>query len=211
VPVGTLVTLPGSTLLRQGVGVPTALGGTGLPLPDGRFIPPATLEAGVLIYPNELAIISAYIHDYNTTIAADLAGLGVLVDTNAIFNDIRAHGYHIGGITLTTSFITGGIFSADGFHPSSIGYMIVADEFIRVLNEARGLSIPRPSFNHVLFTPNVPQTGASVRGGDPENYSFGMWSDLLRATSAAKGLTVKLPELPERPVRGAGPRVVTRD
>jgi hypothetical protein len=212
------VTLPGLALLRQGIGVPTALGGTGLPLPDGGFTPPATLNAGVLIYPNELAIITAYINDYNTTIAADLAGRGVLVDINALYDDLLAHGYHIGGITLTSSFITGGIFSADAYHPSSIGYTIIADEFIRKMNEELDLAIPGPSFNEVLFTPNCapgsygcPEAGASVRGGDPTEYSFGMWSELLQATGAARSLKIKLPELLERPVRGAGPRAVTRD
>ena len=82
------------------------------------------------------------------------------------------------------------------------------------------LAIPRPSFNEVLFTPNCfpgsfgCPTGASVRGEDPTEYSFAMWSELLRATGAARGLTVKLPELANlaaRPTRGAGPRTVARD
>ena len=46
VPEGTLVTLPASSLLAQGIGVPTALGGTGLPLPDGKLTAQG-LEAGV--------------------------------------------------------------------------------------------------------------------------------------------------------------------
>src|SRR6266496_2323794 len=48
-PPGTLVTLPASSLLAQGIGIPVALGGTGLPLPDGGFSPPSTLNPGVLL------------------------------------------------------------------------------------------------------------------------------------------------------------------
>ena len=130
---------------------------------------------------------------------------------HAIFDEIGAHGYHLGGLTLSSSFLTGGIFSADGFHPSSIGYTIVADEFIRSMNEHLGLSIPRPSFNHVLFTPNVPATGSAVRDGGEWHYSIGMWRQLLEGTNAAKSLALILPEGPERAIRGGGRRTVTRD
>ena len=69
VPDGTLVTLPASALLAQGIGVPVALGGTGQPLPDGQFIPPATVVPGVLLYPDEVAGIEEFIADYNAIIA----------------------------------------------------------------------------------------------------------------------------------------------
>jgi hypothetical protein len=215
VPDGTLVTLPASALLAQGIGVPTALGGLGTPLPDGQFIPPATVVPGVLLYPDEIEQISDLIDTFNDIIATDIAAAGGhLVDINAIFAEIKAHGYHIGGITLTANFLTGGIFSADGFHPSSIGYTMVADEFIRVMNEELGLSIPRPDFNHVLFTPNVPATGSAVTDGGEYGYSLAMWRDLLATMSPQGGASVRFPEdrsvprLRERPTRvirrGAG-------
>ena len=212
VPDGTLVTLPASSLLAQGIGVPVALGGTGQPLPDGQFVPPATVVPGVLLYPDEIAGIEDFIADYNATIASQIAGVaGALVDINGIFDDISANGYHIGGITLTSAFLRGGIFSADGFHPSSIGYTIVADSFIRAMNAELGLEIPPPDFNHVLFTPNVPQTGAGVRGGGEWGYSIGMWRDLLERTGAASGFTIQMPEaLGTAPARG-GPRRIVRD
>ena len=210
-PAGTLVTLPASSLLSQGVGVPVALGGTGQPLPNGEFIPPQTLVPGVLLYPDEIAGIEEYIADYNDIIAADIASAGgVLVDVNETFAEIAHEGFEIGGITLTTAFLSGGIFSADGFHPSSIGYTIVADEFIRTMNLELGLEIPRPNYNHVLFTPNVPQTGAGVRGGGAWGYNLAMWRDLLERTGALRGLTLKMPEAARKPSRG-GAREVSRD
>jgi lysophospholipase L1-like esterase len=211
VPDGTLVTLPASALLQQGIGVPVALGGTGQPLPDGEFVPPATVIPGVLLYPDEIADIEEVITAYNDTIAGQIAGVGgVLVDVNATFDHIAHDGYHIGGIVLTRSFLSGGIFSADGFHPSSIGYTIVADEFLRVMNAELGLAIPRPDFRHVLFTPNVPATGAGVRGGGEYSYSLGMWRGLLERTGALRGFTLQMPDSAVRPTRG-GRRPATRD
>ncbi len=132
------------------------------------------------------------------------------MDINAIFDEIGAHGFHLGGISLTTSFLSGGIFSADGVHPSSIGYSIVASNFIRVMNFELGLEIPPVDFSHVLFTPNVPQTGAGVRGGGEWGYSLAMWRDLLERTGAARGYSLQMPESGLGRIRG-GLRRVIRD
>ncbi len=143
VPDGTLITLPASPLLAQGIGVPVALGGTGNPLPNGSFFN-GVLSPGVILYPDEVADIEEYVAAYNATIAEQIDGVGgVLVDINAIFDDVTAHGYHIGGITLTSAFLSGGIFSADGVHPSSIGYSIVAQAFINAMNAELGLESRR--------------------------------------------------------------------
>jgi lysophospholipase L1-like esterase len=211
VPDGTLVTLPASALLAQGIGVPVALGGTGNPLPDGT-VQGGVLIPGFLLYPNEIAGIEEYIAAYNQTIEEDIAGVGgVVVEINEIFDDFTAHGYHIGGITLTSAFLRGGIFSADGVHPSNIGYTIVADAFIQTMNAELHLEIPRPDFNHVLFTPNVPATGAGVRGGGEWSYSIGMWRDLLERIGAARGLTIQMPDALGTAAPRGGPRRVARD
>lgn len=210
VPDGTLVTLPASSLLAQGIGVPVALGGTGIPLPDGRFTGTAIVP-GVLLYPDEVAQITAFIESYNATIATQIAGAGgVLVDLHGLFDEVSVHGYEIGGLLLTSQFLTGGLFSADGFHASSIGYTIAADEFIKVMNAELGLEIPRPNFSHVLFTPNVPQTGSGVRDGGRYHYTLEMWKQLLTSTNAARGYALQMPEADRVTARG-GPRVVTRD
>lgn len=210
VPDGTLVTLPASSLLAQGIGVPVALGGTGIPLPDGRFTGTAVVP-GVLLYPDEVAQITDTIHAYNSTIASQIAGIGgVLVDIHGLYDEVSVHGYEVGGFTLTSNFLTGGIFSADGFHPSSIGYTLAADVFIRAMNEQLGLEIPRPNFSTVLFTPNVPQTGSGVRDGGRYHYSLEMWEKLLTTTNAARGYALQMPETDRVPAR-RGPRVVTRD
>jgi hypothetical protein len=69
IPPDTLVTLQAAPLLRQGIGIPTALGGTGIPLPDGKFIPPTTLSPGVLLYADEVAQLEDWTTHFNATIA----------------------------------------------------------------------------------------------------------------------------------------------
>ena len=159
-PPGTLVNLQAQPLLASGFGIPMALGGSGLPLPHGVFTPPATFTPGVILYPDDVTSIRDHVDGYNAAIAASASANGaILVDIHTLFDKVAAQGYTIGGITVTTSFITGGIFSYDGVHPSPIGYGIVADEFVKALNAAKGTNIPRPNFSQILFTPNVPPVG----------------------------------------------------
>jgi len=197
-PPGSRVTLPASQLLGKGIGIPVAAGGTGQPLPNGTFTPPSTLTPGVVLYPDEIALIESSVDSFNGVIASTVAGAGgSLVDVNEIYNKIAAEGYEIGGIRLTNSFLTGGVFSADGYHPSSIGYTILADNFIKVMNVGRAVPIPRPNFSHVLFTPNVPQTGgASVVDGGPWNYTLQMWENLMASTLSSRALRVLSPQAP---------------
>ncbi|MBK9461543.1 MAG: hypothetical protein IPN94_19510 [Sphingobacteriales bacterium] len=46
------------------------------------------------------------------------------------------------GVAVSSAFISGGAFSLDGIHPTDRGYAIVANEFIRTINEAYGASVP---------------------------------------------------------------------
>jgi lysophospholipase L1-like esterase len=207
-PAGSLVTLPASSLLGQGIGVPVAAGGTGAPLPHG-FIDATGLHAGVTLYPDEVALLQERVIQYNDAIES-FPPITV-VDVYGIFNDIRAHGYHVGGIDLTPAFISGGIFSYDGVHPSTIGYTIIADAFIQAMNEAVGQDqFPRPDFSEVLFTPNVPATGGNLRVGGPWGYTFETWREVLSKT-LREAAAVTLPGL-SRGIgdRETGTRTVTR-
>jgi lysophospholipase L1-like esterase len=175
IPATTLVTLQASTLLAQGFGIPLALGGNGQGLPDGGFTPPVTLNAGVLLYADEVAAIQTRTGELNAQIASIGAANGAIpIDIHAFYDNVKVNGYEIGGLTLTKDFLTGGIFSADGFHPTNIAHVIVADEIIKALN-AKGAAIPEPDFSKVLFTGNVPTPSAIiVTGAGPWGYSLDM-------------------------------------
>lgn len=142
---GDYVTLQGASLIAQGYGTPGKP-----PLPDGgivggQFVP------GVVLRAAEAAAINARIAQLNGIIAQEAAAVGApVLDVNSIFNDIVAHGYMLGGIKLTASFLTGGIFSYDGVHPQRLGYALVANEFVKLINSAFGARVPQVNLQKYL-------------------------------------------------------------
>ena len=91
---------------------------------------------------------------FNSTIATVAAANGAaVVDFFAFFNNIARNGYAIAGETYTTAYVSGAIFSLDGVHPSSRGYGIVANEYIKVMNAKFGMSIP---FVDISQIPGIP-------------------------------------------------------
>lgn len=130
-PPTAFVTLAASTLLAQGVGVPTAFGGTGTALPDE-----------VILDPGEVAVIRDYVAVNNQAIRDICAAAQVpVLDVHGLLTDIAGPGRHVAGVILTAAFLSGGIFSYDGVHPTDLGYAVVANEWIRVINENGG-SLP---------------------------------------------------------------------
>jgi hypothetical protein len=91
----------------------------------------------------EVALTEDYVTSYNATITsvAQQKGLAVF-DAYTFLNNVKAHGLLINGIALSSSYISGGIFSLDGVHLTPRGYAIVANEFIKAINAKYGSSIP---------------------------------------------------------------------
>lgn len=69
-----------------------------------------------------------------------------LVNMNSFFNTLRANdmlgGTTYDGVAFTTGYLSGGLFSLDGIHPTNQGSAVVANEFIKVINTQFGASIP---------------------------------------------------------------------
>jgi hypothetical protein len=202
-PSGTLVTLAAASLEAQGVGIPClvymAQGGPanfcvgtmpdGNPNPNGQALPDgsltqAGLSPGVLLYADEVAYLHQRTSDLNAAIATAAAGVGAKVmDVNALFNDIRARGRSYGGVHVSTAFLTGGLFSYDGVHPSNIGYAVVADEMVKFINTSYGTHLTRPNVWEVLFesdNPNRPLAPPNTRPGTQSIYPVELWQDVLR-------------------------------
>jgi hypothetical protein len=153
-PSGSLVTLGASSLLAQGVGIPTALGGRGAPLPDE-----------VVLDPSELAIIKDRVTANNQAIASICQAANIpVLDINGIMRDLAQNGRVIGGVTFTSSYLTGGIFSYDGVHPTDLGYAITANEWIRLMN-ANGAALPEVDLLPFVGLPTT--VSASGRGRVP--------------------------------------------
>jgi hypothetical protein len=165
VPAGTIVPLPLGALMKVGYGIPCQIAPTlpkcDNPLPDNATLIGTTGFPG-LLYPSEVTLLKARQVEYNTQIRTLAGGAGYKIfDTAAVLADIKARGRSFGGMTLTSSYLSGGIFSYDGVHPSAIGYALVADELVQFVNATFGTSVPRIDISPYLFN------GNSQAGGFP--------------------------------------------
>jgi lysophospholipase L1-like esterase len=127
-PTGSLVTLAASPYLTEGIGIPSAQGGTGLPLPDEVVLDPA-----------ETAAIRDRVKALNQVIRDVCQASGFsLLDVHALMDEVSTRGREVGGVTLTSDFLTGGVFSYDGVHLTDLGYAVVANEWIALINAGGG-------------------------------------------------------------------------
>ena len=147
---GDFVLLTATAELAQGRGIPTALGGSGQPLSDTSVLSAA-----------EAATIHDYIVAYNQIIAKAATDKGAaLVDANAILKDLATNGIRVGGISYTSAFLTGGVFSYDGVHPTAFGYAYIANQFIDAINKQFGGDIPEVDLYPFVFGP-LPKRGVA--------------------------------------------------
>jgi hypothetical protein len=172
-----LAALGGKSLLGLGFGIPCAvapLPQCGKPLPDGGFVPPATVNIGVLLYPDEVAAIDTRIKAMNSVISAAAAANGFkYFDFYALGTDLIANGRTYGGIHITKNFVTGGMFAyGEAVHMSNIGYTILADELVQFINTSYGAHFPRPNVFTALTTPDTPAAGSTALTLDEESVLF---------------------------------------
>ena len=169
-------TTVGPTLAAQGISAVWVVRGVGDTIPVNVMTNYLTLKAIDLLnqgkglsksnpLPNSVVLdslealnVKNVINDYNTTIAsvATAKGFG-LVDANALLNNAKK-GLTVNGIKFTTQYVTGGLFSLDGVHPTSRGYAIIANEFIKVINQKWGANIP------LVNVANIPGSLILVKG-----------------------------------------------
>ena len=151
---GDRVLLTARAELAQGKGIPVALGGSGQPLSDA-----AVLSA------SEIATITARIGAYNTILRNEATRVGAaFVDMNATFREVATNGLDVGGLTFTENFLTGGVFSYDGVHPTAFGYAYVANLFLDAINGQFDGEIPLVNLHPFLFGTST--TAASPVEGD---------------------------------------------
>jgi GDSL-like Lipase/Acylhydrolase len=147
-PPGALVTLGASSLLAQGVGIPTSVGGNGQPLPGE-----------VILDQNEVAIIQERVRVNNQAIRDIASANGATVlDLNAIFTEFTEDGRNVGGVVVTEEFLTGGLFGYDGLHLTDMGYALLANEWIAAINASGAATLPL-----VDLGPFFGITGSAVR------------------------------------------------
>jgi lysophospholipase L1-like esterase len=186
---GDFVLLSATTEIAAGRGIPAAIGGSGQPLSDG-----VVLTAG------EAANIRARVAQYNATISAVASERSAaLVDAASVLSDLRTRGVNVGGVTYNSAFLTGGVFSYDGVHPTAFGYAYIANLFIDAINAKFGGGIePVDLYPFVFGTNGIGNpTSSSVDFFDPAMVVMSP-----EATHSVTDLAVKKkPVKPRRPRR----------
>jgi hypothetical protein len=129
---GDKVLLSALEYINQGYGIPEVFGGNGVPMPSHTVLTVAEQE-----------FAQGRVNTFNSIIRDITTQYGfALVDINARLRHIYENGYQLGNQLLTTDFVTGGLFSIDGVHPTTRGYGIVANEFITTMNQRYGANVP---------------------------------------------------------------------
>jgi len=152
------VLLPASAALAQGIGIPQAAGGTGQPLPDELVLSESEVSA-IRSRTNAFNQIIREVASQTDSPVADIGGLLL---------EGAGNGFDLGGIEFTSDFVTGGLISLDGVHPTPLGYALAANEFIRVINQHYGAHIQPVDLYRFIFgsdasaIPSIP--GASIAG-----------------------------------------------
>ncbi|MBI3518202.1 MAG: hypothetical protein HY062_02435 [Bacteroidetes bacterium] len=92
---------------------------------------------------SEIATIEAAINDYNVVLKniADSKGLA-FVDVNSFFAKIKT-GFNYNGVAVSAAFVSGGAYSLDGLNLSPRGNALLANEFIKSINNYYSSAIPQ--------------------------------------------------------------------
>jgi hypothetical protein len=152
---GDLVLLTAAGSLATGTGVPALCGGNDNPLPDNLVLTAA-----------EAAGISAAVAAYNAAIASEAAARGyALVDLHGLLQQVATAGIAIGGVTYTSAFITGGLFSLDGVHPDDLAHGVICNAMIDAVNAKFGSSLPRANLAELASNTSSAQRLARVEPG----------------------------------------------
>lgn len=127
------ILLPASQVLN-----PTAGGGTSVPLEDKLVLTEA-----------EAAKVTTATAAYNTTIKNVAAAKNLaFVDMNAKMEELNSKsGIVWDGVKYTATFVSGGAFSLDGIHLTGRGYAIIANEFIKTINDKYKSTLPQVNPN----------------------------------------------------------------
>ena len=126
-PDDALVLLPARALIPLGYGLPG-----GPPLPDSLVISSA-----------ERTAIESAVRGFNQVIADEAHARGAaLVDEFGLFERLAAQGVSVSGVHYTFQYVTGGLFSLDGIHPSALGSALLANQFLKDIDATFGSRIP---------------------------------------------------------------------
>jgi hypothetical protein len=130
-----LLNLPTDSVKCHGMGIADQYA---LPLPK-----PYPIPGKYVLDKNEQANIQNAVTEYNAIITkAATDNKLALADMNSYMKTLES-GIVFDGITMSTTFVTGGLFSTDGLHLNPRGSAVAANYFIQTINGYYGCSIPQ--------------------------------------------------------------------
>jgi lysophospholipase L1-like esterase len=107
------------------------------------------LKHTVVLDKDEIAIVQNRTNEINNAIRSLANSYGfALADMNAFMKTLTNTGLSFDGVDFTPKYIEGGVFSLDGVHPNGRGYAIIANEFIRVINDFYGSNLQTVAVNN---------------------------------------------------------------
>ena len=96
---------------------------------------------------SEVALVKDYVASYNEAIKAAAANKNLAVaDVYSYLNEVKA-GVLINGAGISATFITGGAISLDGIHLTPKGNALIANLFIKAINEQYDANLPTVDVN----------------------------------------------------------------
>lgn len=174
-----MITLRGASQIGNGVTTFTGLA-KAVPLGNAYVLDPA-----------EIVIAKTALGTYNAKIKTIAAAKGwAVADVNAEFNAIAATGTTgkmFQGKKVTAAFITGGLFSYDGVHPSNLGQAIIANFMIKSMNAKFGSAIREVDLNTIKGLKFGKESTRDVTEMDLR----GLNSELFNSTIQAVGGSVE--------------------
>lgn len=100
------------------------------------------MEDKAILSAGEVALVKTATDAYNDKITAVATAKGLaFVDTKMVMNQLSTTGITANNFTINSTFVSGGAFSLDGFHPTPRGYALIANEFIKAINLKYGSNL----------------------------------------------------------------------
>ncbi|MBS1765591.1 MAG: SGNH/GDSL hydrolase family protein [Bacteroidetes bacterium] len=101
---------------------------------------------------NEINSIRQAINSYNSFLKTKATENNLAyVDIYSLFKNLNS-GITFNGVKFTNAFLKGNFFSLDGITPTGKGNAIIANEFIKAINEKYGTQVPSADVNNYTGT-----------------------------------------------------------
>lgn len=90
-----------------------------------------------------------YTNSFNTKLRSVATAKNLAFADMKVFFESAEMGFVFNGVDYSMDFVEGGLFSLDGLHPGKRGYALVANEFIKAINNTYNSTLPLIDANNI--------------------------------------------------------------